>query len=60
MGADPKDRAGAGELHAQGRTSDHRETAAERGVWAMDIPYSEGGHARDEVQRDLEGHHKEA
>ena len=60
MGTDPKDRSGAGKLHAQGRAQDHWETAAERGVWEMDLTSSEGGHARGGVQRDPEGRHKEA
>ena len=60
VGADPKDRAGAGELHARGRAQDHWETAAERGGWEMDLSSSEGGHARGGVRRDSEGRHKEA
>ena len=60
VGADPKDRAGAGEFHARGRAQDHWETAADRRVWAMDLSSSEGGHARGGVRRDPEGRHKEA
>ena len=60
LGADPKDRAGAVELHSQGRVQDHWETAVERGWWAMDLSSSEGSHARGGVRRDLEGLHKEA
>ena len=60
MGADPTDRAGAGEFHAQRRAQDHGDTAAERVVWEMVLYLSEGGHARGGVCRDPEIHHKEA
>ena len=39
---------------------DHQKTTADRGGREMNIPSSEVGHARGGVQRDLEGHHKEA
>ena len=42
MGADPKDRAGAVELHARGRAQDHWETEAVRGGWEMNLSSSEG------------------
>ena len=55
----PEDRAGPGELPARGRAPDHQKTTVEKGVWAMDIPYSEGGHARGGVRRYSECHHKD-
>ena len=59
MGAEPKDRAGAGDLHARGRAHDHWETATERGGWEMDLSYFGGGHARGGVLMDPEDRHKE-
>ena len=60
VGADPKDRAGSGELHERGRAQDHWETEAERGGWEMNLSSSEGCYAIGRVRRDTEGHHKEA
>ena len=60
MGADPTDRAGAGEFHAQGRAQDHGETSAERVGWEMVLSLSAGGHARGRVYIDPGIHHKEA
>ena len=51
VGADPTDRAGAGELHARGRAQDHRETAAERVGWEVVLSLSCGGHERGGVCR---------
>ena len=60
MGAEPTDRAGAVEFHAQGCAQDHGETDAERVGWEMVLSLSAGCHARGGVYRDLGIHHKEA
>ena len=44
VGADPTNREGTGQLHAQGRAQDHEDTAAERVRWEMVLPLSGGGH----------------
>ena len=44
MGADPTNREGTGQLHAQGRAQDHEDTAAERVRWEIVLPLSGGGH----------------
>ena len=60
MGADPTDKVGAGDFHAQGRAQDHGETAAKRVGWEMVLSLYEGGHARGRVCGDPEIHNKEA
>ena len=52
VGTYPKDRAGPGELPARGSAPDHRNTTTEKEGRAMDIPSSEGGHARGGVRGD--------
>ena len=49
MGTYPEDRAGPGESPARGRAPDHRKTTAEKGLQALDISSSEGGHERGRI-----------
>ena len=44
MGVDSKNIEGVGLVHAWGRATDHRETAADRVAWEMVLPLSGGGH----------------
>ena len=49
VGTYPEDGAGPGEIPAWGHAPDHRETTAEKGGRALDVPPSEGGHDRGRV-----------